>query len=681
MSTSDRLYTLLYGTWNSPKRISRMNGPGSTRKYCDIAEYSYNRALLADHLAGRETYATTLGLLGEARAGCKDYDEADEAEIVAAQDAATARGITTVAFLLPDDDNTHAHFGGHLWTFYDAAYPESDIRAQLRTIPRTGKGEDYPSGNPVRNPFGYHKTKKTRGVLRLPDGRRFRLDTPDGFCAGLTAFFALPLNGKPEPATAHDTRSIGQSWGDAYNADAWKDLPAGGPLWRSPWISACAKTRPDLAKLLRNERVTIANDDSDSAQVAALAYNLSSADVDRQQARAIADYLKPQLRPGKTLEHYRAHFDAEWDRYKPSYYTGRLIRSLGPEDGDELQPLPAAQHKPERKSRARKDRPQKVAGAVGYLEWLRSQVDAQSGSVMLSQAECARRLGCHVQTIKRYEQQLGDTIERRVFARRQAGCLFILVSDVDTTSPADVVAAKPTSAQQDAPNAQPVSMQEEHPAPDTTTPCPAPAPTLTARELVAEAFDYLAVGGARLSFSRVRRYVEDNAGRPVHAAAIEYAYNRERDKRQRDRTWKRQIDSLPTMRVGKLNALDKRVQRVLADGPSAKTYTWAAAIYPHIAAELERRAEISDRITPRRRRTVEQTLLLAEVEEQLAEHRASTKRRKGPIAQAARLPSAAGVPPCPAAASNGPGRSPVADAAISRLFAARDQRQGASGYD
>ena len=77
----------------------------------------------------------------------------------------------------------------------------SDIRAQLRTIPRSRKGEDYPSGNPVRLPFGYHKLKRTRGVLVLQDGRRFRLDNPEQRCSSLHPYHQLSIS--PNPKAVH----------------------------------------------------------------------------------------------------------------------------------------------------------------------------------------------------------------------------------------------------------------------------------------------------------------------------------------------------------------------------------------------------------------------------------------------------------------------------------------------
>lgn len=273
-------------------------------------------------------------------------------------------------------------------------------------------------------------------------------------------------------------KSGGAAWGEVYHAENWQNLPDGESLWRSAYIAAAGQRRPDLAKLLRNERVTIVKkdgtrDDSDSAQVAALAYNLLSANVCMPQARAIADYLYTQMRPTKTREHYRAHFDVELERYTPKHYNPQTIRSIASVQKTAPQPLPPAEYKPEPKTRARKDRPQRVSGAAGYLRWLQTQVDAQSGSVMLSQSQCAERLGCCIRTIKRYEKALSGQIERRIFAQRQAGCLFILAPDVVTTLPVDVVIASADTEQQSAENAQPAVTHIEHTPPPVTLAAPA----------------------------------------------------------------------------------------------------------------------------------------------------------------------------------------------------------------
>jgi hypothetical protein len=501
------------------------------RKYSDIDAYSFTAEHLAAHLAGTATYAATLGAAGTARAGCKDYDSADEAEILAALEQAHQKGITAAAIVMPGAAGEHT--GGHLWVFYDRPYAESDIRAQLRTIRRSGKGEDYPSGNPIRLPCSYHQIKKTRGILILQDGRRFNLDTQ--LTAGIDALLSLPRNGKPEPAPAGDARISGAAWGDAYKPEQWENLPDGGPLWHSPYVAAAAK-RPDrenLAKLLRGDRVTVikkddTRDDSDSAQVAALAFNLLSADVCKPQARAIADYLYPQLRPSKTREHYRAHFDVELERYTPKHYRPTEIRFLGTVTSTAPQPLLAAEYRPEPKSRARKDRPQRVTGASGYLAWLRTQVDPQSDSVMLSQSQCAARLGCCVRTIKRYEHTLGKQIERRVFAQRQAGCLFILSPDVVPTFPADVVIADTGIAQQSAENAEPAIVQVEHTAPLVPEAQIAPPAWVGRAELAdwtKEAFD--AYPG-RANFRKVQKHVEMLAdGRRFNSATLKRLYAEE----------------------------------------------------------------------------------------------------------------------------------------------------------
>jgi hypothetical protein len=493
-TAADQLYTLIFDT-DKPKRVSRMTAHGDP-KYVDIQDYGFTRADLSDHLAGRETYAATLALLGQARAGCKDYDSADEAQILAALDKATELGLSACAFILTDP--TGGHVGGHLWLFYDAPYAAADIRATLRKIPRTGAGEDYPIGNPIRLPFGYHKGKRTRGSLVLQDGRRFKLDTPGGLADGIRAVLSLPRNGKPEAAPA-GVSCEGASWGEAYKPEHWADLPDGEGLWKSARVASAAKPahRFALAALLRSERAVIIKsdgtpDDSDSAQVAALVCNLMHAQLPESEIRAIALYLKPQLRPGRTLDHYKAHVDAELVRYRPRNYNPSPTLYVPTVQATAPAPLPEAKHKPEPKSRATKRRPQKVAGALGYLEWLQTQVDPQTGGVPYSQAQCADRLGCSVRTIKRYEKSeaLAGKIERRVFAQRQVGCLFFMAQDVVTTSADDVVIADAEIAQQSAENtenAEPAPMQEEHSRPLVPTPAapPASVPEVVAASIAA----------------------------------------------------------------------------------------------------------------------------------------------------------------------------------------------------
>jgi hypothetical protein len=150
---------------------------------------------------------------------------------------------------------------------------------------------------------------------------------------------------------------------------------------------------------------------------------------------------------------------------------------------------PHAPEPPVSTSRARKDRPQKVPGALGYLAWLRMQADG--AGVMLSAHECAQRLGCSLATIRRYERELraAGLIERRVFAQRQAGCLFLLEADPRSVN---IPAHEPAQAEADPP--QPDALNDV----DTTVQAverhtcflpPGPAPSLPAA--VAEALDAL----------------------------------------------------------------------------------------------------------------------------------------------------------------------------------------------
>lgn len=357
------------------------------------------------------------------------------------------------------------------------------------------------------------------------------------------------------PAAAAKAGTIGAAWGEAYRPDDWKNLPDGGPLWHSAYVAAVARRagREPLAALLRGERAVIVRkddriDDSDSVQIAALCYNLMSGNVCEAHIRAIALYLKDTIRPGRALEHFKAHVDAELVRYRPKHYKPQPIRYTGAPL--QLEPLPSAEHKPAPNSRARKDRPQQVAGASGYLAWLRTQVDPQSDSVMLSQAQCAGRLGCCVRTIKRYEKALGPQIARHVFAQRQAGCLFILAPDVVPTSPADVVIVDAEIAQQSAENAQPATMQVEHTAPPDPTPQIAVAPPAWCSrgelaEWTTEAFD--AYPG-RASIRKVLKHVEMLAdGRRFNLVTLKRVYAEELARRRYSKQDARELQKARAM--------------------------------------------------------------------------------------------------------------------------------------
>ncbi|HEY3230449.1 MAG TPA: hypothetical protein VGJ87_14600 [Roseiflexaceae bacterium] len=173
-----------------------------------------------------------------------------------------------------------------------------------------------------------------------------------------------------------------------------------------------------------------------------------------------------------------------------------------------------------------------------------------------------------------------------------------------------------------------------NPAPLVPTPDPASTPTLT--ELVRDAFD--AYPG-RASFRKVRIYVEMNGDeRPFRLDLMKALYERERDKRARDRAWQRLLASLPTMKAKKFTALSKRVDRILGDGPSGperKFYRWASELLPHLSAEEERRAAMVERTRPRygRTRTTEEHELFADIEGQIVAYRRERKSRRRKVDQ------------------------------------------------
>lgn len=113
-------------------------------------------------------------------------------------------------------------------------------------------------------------------------------------------------------------------------------------------------------------------------------------------------------------------------------------------------------------------------------------------------------------------------------------------------------------------------------------------------------------------------------------------------KEQREARLQRQIAKLPTMRYGKLRQLSRWCDRLIEDGPNGpegKRYYFARELAPHINAELDQRAEKTERLRRRKGRsaaTVEERLLLAEIEDQ-----------RGPAVVQQRIPRAVRVDSAP----------------------------------
>lgn len=598
-----------------PRRVAVMKAAGE-RKYQDLDERPDREAffkLALDHLAGKRTIAVTLAdSAGLARAGCRDYDAGGEAALLAALDADAARGIVSFALVLAGGD----HSGGHLWRLYAQPAPARDIRADLRRLPGE-KGELYPGNNPIRLPFGYHRRKMTRGMLILQDGRRFDLDTPAGLRDGLAAVLALPRNAPP-PATASDDRGTGDAWGAHSKPELWDVRRDGAALWHSGRVKAACGYRPQLAALIRGERVTLPRngepDDSNSSQVATLVWNLIGLNFPEDEIRAIADYLHPQLRPNRSKEHYRAHVDAEIAKCRATFRTynpqpTRFVAARPPGDATTPAPLPPAQRKAAPASRARKDRPRKVEGAPGYLAWLVEQA-GPAGVLLKSQAQCAAELGCSLRTIKRYEKELRDAgaIERAPWAQRQMGRVFIRRGDnIPETNPsataADVVTAPPPLAHSDAQNRDtpraientlpplgPGSLDARAAPPANVAPlahaatvehirlAPAGAPL---GDVIRAALDLLEGASRKKKRVLVRAMVEAERG-PIDPKEFLVAYRAELDRRK--------LAALDTKALrreyAKRARYADRVQRDAASGKATEGQAWAAAYAVQRAADM-----------------------------------------------------------------------------------------------
>jgi hypothetical protein len=637
-------------------------------KYLDIrGEYVFDAAMLRDHLRGHETYAVTLALAGRARAGCRDYDNASQAEMLAALRKAAELGLCAFLILMPDA--TDGHQGGHLWCLFADDVPVSDICAALRRLPG-GKGELYPSGSRIRLPFGYHKLKRTRGTLVLPSGERFNLDDPNELRRAIRVVLDLPRNPPPAPATEAERRSDA-AWGDAYKPEHWQALPAGLPIWHSSRVATLARVRhrAQLGQLLRGERVTLmqnsAPDDSDSAQVACLVFHLMGASFPESEVRAVALALKDTLRPGRGLDHYRAHVDAEIARYRPHNYQPQATISAG-------LPAPAPAPLADAQHRRPRGRPvgSRAARCAALLRLLEALPADEHGRRSYHVDDLAAHLGCCRRTVSSLLAELEATGTLTRGAPRGTGGAPFLVFSWDANKSQEPCAAAPEAGTGDAdarafwdasnaavPRIATPETAEINPMHRVYTPpvCPPAPPPARGRlgALVAEGFD--AYGGAPLHTRKrlVLRYVADNGGADADPAFVDALYGTERDRRSMA-TW-----STPRLRRS------VRIYEVKADaardGSGDLAWLWRR-LHRDAAAELARRPAEPGR-APRA------------VFEALPNPRAAGARRQAElwaVVDAARARQRRGqnggsVPPAPPE----PPPAPIYDAAglIARLYA------------
>ena len=138
-----------------------------------------------------------------------------------------------------------------------------------------------------------------------------------------------------------------------------------------------------------------------------------------------------------------------------------------------------------------------------------------------------------------------------------------------------------------------------HPPTSSPPPTPLPVRPPPLRIAVAEAFDYLA-GRQRITRQMLVMFLESKyPNLPLPSRTLDRQIETERQRR----TWEQQLQKLRTIRLTKLKALSRLVERILADGPTgpqAAQLGWANAMYSHVVDELERRAALRAEVDPQR---------------------------------------------------------------------------------
>lgn len=181
------------------------------------------------------------------------------------------------------------------------------------------------------------------------------------------------------------------------------------------------------------------------------------------------------------------------------------------------------------------------------------------------------------------------------------------------------------------------SPQRSAPIRPASPPPPAPSRLLSPRAAVTEAFDYLACR-RRITRQMVVMFLESKY---PDLEVADNALDRLIAGERRQRAWAQQVEQLRSLKPAKLKSLSRMIDRVLAegrDGPQGAQLAWASALYPHVAAELERRAEIRDALDPQRRQR-ERAEYMA-----LAEHEFRRQKAEGRRPPGSAAPPQAGAP-------------------------------------
>lgn len=506
-----------------------------------------------------------------------------------------------------------------------------------------------PSGADAEQLIRIPDTRNTKPKCG-PDGWRVRLVFADGptYSRSALAKAFLP-NGLPTRKDAPGDRDASGAlnsgtFGTSYDPSLWEGITRdqGATFMASSRWGRIFEARPQLAILAQGGRVTLyrdgAPDDTDSAQVATLICNLiTSARKGRQpgdgappesEIRAVALFWKDTLRPGRTLEHFKAQIDYEIARYRPATYRPEPTAYTNARIADTPPALVESETKRGRpvgsKGAARLARLDllctllPVGADVQCKELARvTQVSERQITDDLKELRHSGRVQlrriAHGYRVESSEGKSAAAIGRDAAytATERAtstGCTLappVPLAGESDAAPVAVVSVEISEAVAD--EAEPVEPTTA-PAPGTPTggasvlPLPAPAPPVLSRPqlvaLVRDAFD--AAPGRRITLAYVRRYVRlQDGGAAFDDGAIARTVASERQRRTAARA-SATFDQLRAKARAMAPAALKRASQAAAGAlvqaekkrsPRVGYYRARACIF---ATEEARRAELDE---------------------------------------------------------------------------------------
>ncbi len=200
----DFRYIALYARFLGDEQRAETHAPmmpkgSASGKYLTVAA-PITDAQIEAHILGHETHAIKLiGRDGLARAWAVDVDEGGPEAVRARVAALAAAGLPCIGIA---GQGAQGHDGGHIWGIYARPVEYKAAQAQIRAaLDAAGlpTQEIWPSGQPIRAPFGVHTHTGRRGMLLRPGMPDVSLDMPDGLALGLDTLAALEPTPTPPP--------------------------------------------------------------------------------------------------------------------------------------------------------------------------------------------------------------------------------------------------------------------------------------------------------------------------------------------------------------------------------------------------------------------------------------------------------------------------------------------------